>query len=171
MVKNTQSDAGYSAMAHTQARSEIQEVSRPADHPQGVGGRHGLTPTPLRGGGYLQNCTNLKFSRRDPRLDDLAAMKMPQVFIRIAEQIGVDALMVLWRELDNSPEVSRASNGMILLRLRPFNSWQRHMRDQHIRMLGASGRTPAQIQQALMEHYKIKLTTGRISRILNKSHD
>ncbi|QZA80887.1 hypothetical protein [Deefgea piscis] len=98
-------------------------------------------------------------------------MKMPPVWLRIAEKIGVDALMVLWRELDGSDDVPRTDNGMLLLRLRPFDSWQRQMRNQHIKMLAAAGRSPAQIRQALMEHYKLSLTTGRIARIINESHE
>lgn len=158
-------------MVDTQERSRKQEVSSPGTQPLGVGGRLGLPhPTP-RGGGYLKNCTGLNFSRRDPRLDDLAAMKMPPVWLRIAEKIGVDALMVLWRELDSSDDVRRTDNGMLLLRLRPFDSWQRQMRNQHIKMLAAAGRSPAQIRQALMEHYKLSLSIGRIARIINESHD
>ncbi len=152
-----------------QVRSAFREVSREELGSLGVGGRHRRSALGLGGGGYLQNCTGFKLLPRDPRLDNLDKMGLQPFWLRVAEKIGVDAFLEMWREVDRADDVPRTDTGMLLLRCRPFKSWQRYQRDLHIKALAAKGASSLQIQAAMKEHYAISLSNDRISKIISKA--
>jgi len=131
----------------------------------GVGGRHGHCPTPSGGGGYLNNCDTFKVPEgADPRLLDLAEMRMPEVWLRVAEAVGVDAFLEIWRLLDES-DVPQTDNGMLLLRMRRYQSWQRHERNRYIRALAQSGVPLADIQGRLRANLGETLSIDAIARV------
>ncbi len=155
--------------AEHQKRSTMDELSTNGPRRPGVGGRQRPLHPPPRGGGYLNNCNASEV--RDPRLDDLAAAHMPAALLRIAERIGVDAFLEVWRELDKSEDLPRTDNGMILLRFRPYKSWLTYQRNRYILALHDAGRRPSQIKQALLDSYNIVLTPRHITRIIKSQAD
>ncbi|WP_169741334.1 hypothetical protein [Andreprevotia chitinilytica] len=96
---------------------------------------------------------------------------MPAALLRIAERIGVDAFLEVWRELDKSEDLPRTDNGMILLRFRPYKSWLTYQRNRYILALHDAGRRPSQIKQALLDSYNIVLTPRHITRIIKSQAD
>ena len=76
----------------------------------GVGARHGHPAPQAGGGGYqgtrgVSKFANFAFGDRDPRIDELRTMGLQARWIRIAEAIGVDAFLAMWRILDSYPSV------------------------------------------------------------------
>lgn len=109
---------------------------------QGVGGRQADPPASPGGGGYQNICTVLNFcatagteKKRDPRLDELGAMGLPRTWMRVAEAVGFDAFLQMWRILD--ADESLHDGNMIQAAIRPYRSYLRFQRNRYIETLAA----------------------------------
>lgn len=134
---------------------------------QGVGGRQATSPLAGRGGGYPGICTASNFENctaRDPRLDELVVMGQPAYLIRVAEGIGFDAYMVMWRILDAELSI-RTDEGAIALRLRPFRSYLRFQRNRYIEALCGAGLEVREIQLAVRKRLSEHISIRHISRL------
>lgn len=120
------------------------------------------------GGGYQDNCTLLKFSapekKRDPRLDELADMGLQQVWLQVAQEIGVDNFLKIWRILD-SDSSNIGDDGRILIALRGYGGYLRFQRNRYIEALTDQGLNPLQIKERLQKQLSEKISTRHISRI------
>lgn len=139
-----------------------------ATPPDGVGDRHAPIDRPPWGGGYLNKCTILKFGdsekKRDPRLLELAAMGLQQVWLQVAEEVGVDNFLKIWRILDT--DISNIGNdGRILVPLRGYAGYLRFQRNRYIEALTEEGFSPNQIKDRLQAQLCEKISTRHISRI------
>lgn len=137
---------------------------------EGVGGRQGDPATRSRGGGYLDNCTPSNFGQgaeknRDPRLDELEIMGLQRIWIAIAEEIGVDNFMRMWRILD-SDTGSHADDGRLLIPIRRFSTYLRYQRNRYIEALVGMGLSPRQIREHLQRQLCEKLSIRNILRII-----
>lgn len=152
------------------SRCELADLAL-LDHPdpRGVGGRRAPgTPSP-GGGGYLDICSGLKLlpgenHDRDPRLDELRAMGLPSVWLRIAAAVGVDAFLATWRILDAEPAF-RSDDGDLDIRMRSFRSYLRYQRNRYIEALCSAGMTAKEIQEAVHRHLCERISIRHISRI------
>lgn len=168
-------------------RSERGEIARGAvDLPQadlfgdGVGAWQGEAAHPGRGGEYLNNCAPANFSapgrlsapgekkRNDPRLDELARIGLPGVWLRIAERVGFDTWLDLWRMLSEDDSV-RHDGGSRLPKLRCFSAYFRFQRNQYIRALAAQGAPPLQIQASLRRQLGEELDITNVKRIARRN--
>lgn len=133
----------------------------------GVGGRQGDSPTPGRGGGYQDSCTVLEFSRRapadDPRLDELRRIGLQRVWIEVAQRIGVDAFLEVWRVLDADP--SSYTGGRLVVPLRLYRSYLRFQRNRYIEALSARGLSPREIQRRVQQQLCESVSLRNIHRI------
>ncbi|UGA37565.1 hypothetical protein JOS77_26940 [Chromobacterium haemolyticum] len=77
---------------------------------------------------------------RDPRLDDLRRMGMHHSWQRVAEEIGMDAFLAMWRILDAEEQWHHSAGGMEV-RLRRYRSYEQYQRDAYILQLAESGET------------------------------
>lgn len=145
----------------------------PRRDPQGVGGRQ-LTPaSPAGGGGYLDICSTRKFPRlvtaadvRDPRLDELERMGLQRHWLNVAEAIGVDAFLVMWRTLDAEPSLWMDPPGSgMRIRLRRYESFLRYQRNRHIEALYALGLTSEEIRARIAENIGEILSERHIDRL------
>lgn len=138
----------------------------------GVGARHAATPLPTGGGGYPETCTVFEFSARppeskkngDPRLDELARMGLQRVWMDVAEEIGVDAFLAVWRILDADPS-ARHKEGFLQLNLKLYRSYLRYQRNRYIEALAARGLKPLEIQRSLVRQLCESVSLRHISRI------
>jgi len=129
------------------------------DHPilplqHGVGGRQPDSHPPGQGGGYQDICTVLNFcagaaaeKKRDRRLDELHAMGLPRINLQVAEAIGFDAFMKLWRILDADESIHK--DRMIEFPIRPYRSYLRFQRNRYIETLAALGVPSSVIRELL----------------------
>lgn len=141
----------------------------------GVGGRRPGPRIPGGGGGYLGGCSTPKISRprlvsssdvRDPRLDELARMGLQRHWLNVAEAIGVDAFLVMWRVLDAEQSLWRDPPGAgLLIRLRRYESYLRFQRNRYIEALHANGLTSEQIRGSVASNIGENLSERHIDRL------
>lgn len=143
----------------------------------GVGARQARSSTPARGGGYLQTCIPPDFSnsgasgaekkRGDPRMDELRAIGLPSVWMRIAERVGFDAWMDIWRMVSEEEGV-RHDGGARLPKLREYSAYLRYQRNLYIEDLARLGYTPKMIQEALRKNLREFLDISNINKIARR---
>ena len=140
----------------------------------GVGGRQPDPPPSPRGGGYQDNCTVLNFAQKnsakkcDPRLDELREMGLQRVWLEVAENIGVDAFLQVWRILDADAS-NMADDGRRLVPMRSYSCYERYQRNRYIEALDALGFTHNAIRDRLQHNLGEKLSTRHISRFSKRA--
>ena len=138
---------------------------------QGVGGRQGYTPPLAGGGGYQDICSVLNFDpttepkKRDPRLEELRQMGLQRMWLDVAEEIGVDALLKMWRILDQDKS-SIGDDGRLLVPLRSYSTYIRYQRNRYIESLAGMGMKPREIQQKLNAQLCEQISIRHISRLI-----
>ena len=135
---------------------------------QGVGARQGDLFPDAGGGGYLNECTTSKVWEA-AKIRELMDMGLPSVWIRVAESIGYDNFLQLWRILDTAAElreIRRSENeSMIEVQLRRYTSFKRYQRNRFIEALASNGLPNAAIQHAVKQHLGEKLDRSHIRRL------
>lgn len=138
---------------------------------EGVGGRQADLFPSEGGGGYLDECTTSKVLEK-AKLRELSDMGLPAIWIRVAESIGYDNFLQLWRILDTAAElreIRRSENeSMIEVQLRRFSSFQRYQRNRWIEELAQNGLPNAAIQQAVKQRLGEKLDRSHIRRLATR---
>lgn len=163
-------------MKRNEKRSSEHRNGRRCTHTQdmfGGAGARQTNPTPQPGGGEYQNiCTVLNFDasaaekKRDPRLEELRQMGLQRIWCDVAEVIGVDALLKMWRILDSDPE-SIGDNGRLILPLCRYSTFLRYQRNRYIETLADMGVKPREIQRILKSQLCEEISLRHISRLSN----
>lgn len=145
-------------------------VCRDAD---GVGGRQGQAHPPARGGGSPDNCTKIEFTiggqkkiGADPRLDELRDMGMRPRWLYLAEQIGVDAFLTMWRLLDENPPNMPGST--VYVSMPRFTRFLRYQRNRFIESLVQEGLQAPEIQRRVKRDLCEDISVRHIDRISEK---
>lgn len=159
-------------------RSSSLQTATPLDS-QGVGGnrvggRHAPPAPPTMGGGYLDNCTTSNFTKkiapekkRDPRLLELQQVGLQPVWLEIAEQVGVDVFLNIWRILDARP-AHFTDEGRVLVPIRRYQIFLRYQRNRYIDTLQSSGLTPREIRELVYKQVGEKMSLRQIERLCSK---
>lgn len=159
----------------SEKRSAVHEIAQGDLFGQGVGARHGDPTDPAPGGEYPNNCNLQNFSNpapapdnkknsRDPRFDDLVRIGIPAVWMRIAERVGFDAWLDIWRMISSDDSV-RHDGGARLPKLRYYSAYSRFQRNRYIQALDAQGVPPQLIQEAVYRNLGEELDITNITRI------
>ncbi len=93
-------------------------------------------------------------------------MGVSDAWLRIAEAIGPENFLVMWRMADSEP-VFRVTGGAIergylQMRLRPFKAWMRYQRNRFIETLAAERKTPTEIQEAVEQQLRERISRRHI---------
>ncbi|MDP3715575.1 MAG: hypothetical protein Q8R21_04105 [Burkholderiales bacterium] len=91
--------------------------------------------------------------------------------MRVAETIGADAFLALWRIADSDPAFRAGGameRGYLQLRLRPWRSWERFQRNRYIETLAASGMSPSDIQAAVKLNLLEHISERHISTLMKR---
>lgn len=142
-------------------------------HPtEGVGGRQAPSAPRHRGGGYLDICSSTNFAapKIDPRLRELTEMGMPAVWLSVAQEIGVDAFLKMWRILDKEQSMLSESESLIEIKMRRYRSYQRYIRNRYVEELFASKLSKREIRERLHQQLGEKTSISNITRVLRKRH-
>lgn len=143
----------------------------------GVGARREDPPGPPQGGGYLTTCSAQNFGLSglpknfapDPRIADLRAMGLAQVWLDVVAAIGVDAFLALWRIVDAHP-ANWHDSGTLRMSIRRYKSFLRSQRNRYIEALGRS--RPAlsieEIRRRVNIAFGENLSTNHLSDILRR---
>lgn len=137
--------------------------SDPESVQAGVGGRRAASARPAGGGGYLHGCTASEL-RQDVRLRELAEIGLSATWLGVAQILGYDAFVAMWRHLSSEPAL-RNDDDQIELRLRPFRSYERYQRNRYIDTLVAAGLKPSQIHEMVRRELGEELSFRHIDRL------
>lgn len=93
-------------------------------------------------------------------------------WLRIAEAIGADAFLAMWRIADSEPAFRTVGGaeerGYLQMRLRPFKAWHRYQRNRYIEALAAAGKSVAEIRAAVALNLCEEISPRHISTIRKK---
>lgn len=159
----------------SEKRSDTHEIAQGDLFGGGVGARQGDQGDPGTGGEYLNNCDLPNFSfpapapdaekkRRDPRFDELEKIGLPAVWLRIAERVGFDTWLDLWRMLSEDASV-RHDGGARLPKIRCYSAYTRYQRNRYVRALAQQGIPLSEIQRSLRKNLGEHLDITNILRI------
>jgi len=135
----------------------------PPPSPPRVGGRRRRSAAPGGGGGYLNGCTPSGV-RQDLRLRELAEIGLSATWLSVAQLLGYDQFVAMWRLLSADPAL-RNDDGQIELRLRPFRAFERYQRNRYIATLVQSGIRPSEIHQMVKADLGESLSHRHIKRL------
>lgn len=147
--------------------------------PPGVGGRQAPPPSPLIRGGYQDICNVFEFdvgvkkiAAGDPRLGELASMGLPDYWLQVADYLGVDAFLGMWRILDanrNSIPVSKSSGANSMApTLRTYSNYLRFQKNRFVETLAAQGIEPKEIQSRVATQLCETISIVHIRRLTQK---
>lgn len=143
---------------------------------EGVGARQGGSGTGPGGGGYLDICTTPESpkkkaappqkngARRDPRLVDLESIGLKSVWLDVAEEIGVDSFLRVWRIIDADPCCDYGGS-TLRVNIPLYRVFLRFQRNQYIRDLAARKNSPRAIQRRLLRQFGEMVSLRHIKRI------
>ena len=163
----------------SEKRSGAGEIAQGDLFGLGVGVRQGLVGDAGLGGEYLNNCDLPNFSnpapapgvekkRRDPRFEELERIGLPRVWLRIAERVGFDTWLDIWRILSDDESV-RHDGGARLPKLRCYSAYSRYQRNRYIEALAAQGMPLGAIHRALLENLRESLDVTNIKKIAKRA--
>lgn len=159
---------------------------------KGVGVRRSPSPPPAGGGGYQKNRdffeirpgvkkvdapisairADLK-QHVDPRLAELAAMGLADYWLQVAEYLGVDAFLGMWRILDansrNIPQTKGNGGNSMSPSLRPYSGYLRFQKNRFVENLAAQGVPPKEIQKRVQQQLCETISIVHIWRLSNKN--
>lgn len=154
-------------------------------HEQGVGGRQAIGHGTAGGGGYLNECTPSELRQRplkknfanfpansqlDPReaalLSELDAMGLSRVMLQIAQTIGFDNFMAMWRILDGSYEAMADNDSGIYIRLQRLSAYKRFQRNRFIEAMAAMGMSRPEISSSVKRDLGEKVSDRHIRRLM-----
>jgi len=152
-------------------RSSIDEMLALVSMAEGVGARHEKTPAPNLGGGYQNNCNTselpVRGGWRDPRIFELEEMGLSDLWLSIADEIGVDAFYRMWRILDSNNDAGAVTNKKLLVPR--FTTFVRYQRDKLIKYLAKQGHSKKEIQQILKRQFSIEISGRSLCRIISEN--
>lgn len=154
-------------MDDIQKRSSDQPAAALHAPAQGVGGRQPSPPTPLQGGGYQDIRTILNFCAGDMRIEDLKKMGLPARHLQLAEAMGIDAYLAMWRFVGSSVDFLNRC-GYVELKMRPYKSFLRYQRNRLIQSLAGAGLLRSEIRRILKSDLGENLSTRHISRVIRR---
>lgn len=141
-----------------------------------VGGRQTSPAPPPRGGGYLDVCTAAKRREKsraakksgaeDPRMHELRRIGLSRLWLDIAETIGVDTFLLVWRLLDADPCTHQDYGSTLRIRLHSYATYMRYQRNRFIESLERQGKSPREIQRIILRDLGEKLSDRHIKRLL-----
>jgi hypothetical protein len=76
---------------------------------------------------------------RDPRLDELETMGLRRSLIEVAEKIGVDNFLLMWRTLDADQRYSHHNPSVLRIHVPRYQSYLRYHRNRYIESLFRAG--------------------------------
>lgn len=110
-----------------------------------VGARHKKHHPPQERGGYPGVCTGSEKSSSDPRLNELRDIGLAYHWLRVAETIGVDAFLDMWRVLDENNLGRVGLREPVRIRVPLFDRWTKHQRNCLIESLSSENLSPEAI--------------------------
>ena len=94
-------------------------------------------------------------------------MGLARAWLRVAEEIGVDAFHRVWKILDEEGQEEAPGQG-IRICIRRYHSYLRYQRNRFIEALFAEGKSEAEIRRRVREELCEEISPRHISRICRR---
>lgn len=96
---------------------------------------------------------------------------MPMAVIHLAERIGVDPFLEMWRVLDGDMWFRDWRNGYeaVCLRLWRYRWYERYQRNRYIETLIDAGMGYAQVAEAVRARMGEKMTPGNVRKVSKRA--
>lgn len=139
------------------------------------GARQAPPTPPAGGGGYLSTCGFQNFepdTASDPRFAELKSLGLPAAWLIVAESVGVDAFLEIWRRLSSeefSEYVRRDTGGTRMPTLRSFDSWLRYQRNRYVAALAKRGMTTEEVRRAVQRNLRESLDDRHVFKLMKKA--
>lgn len=136
-----------------------------------VGGRQSDPHPCPGGGGYLDTCSILNFrargaqKKRDPRLDELHQIGLQRVWLDVAETIGIDSFLAMWRILDTTFQSTADDSGRIKVPMRAYRSYLKFQRNRYINTLTAMGLSAQEVREKVRQQLCESISLRHINRL------
>lgn len=147
----------------------VTDASR--SHCAPLGARHEAPPPPAAGGGSRDECNGSDFDvrpARDARIDELRRSGVGRVWLTVADAIGYEAFLVVWRTLAAQPEVADERHRVYVPR---WHSFLRYQRNLLVRTLARSGATPEEIQAAVAKEVGEMMSRTHVCRLVKAAEN
>lgn len=157
-------------MPEDRKRSSIERMQ---PGPAGVGARHKGSPPDSQGAGYLDVCMKSrpegsKNRARDPRIDELREHGVSWRWIAIAEAIGYDNFVIMWRMATALfADSDRERPSMVRILMPHVRKLDRIQRDSMISTL-KDHCDPDEIRDELERTMSIMLSRRQVCRIIKR---
>ncbi|TCS35843.1 hypothetical protein EDC30_109142 [Paucimonas lemoignei] len=100
-------------------------------------------------------------------------MGLADYWLQVAEYLGVDAFLGMWRILDanrnNIPQAKRNGGDSMSPILRPYSGYLRFQKNRFVEQLAAQGLKPKEIQQRVQQQLCENISIVHIWRLSNKN--
>ena len=148
------------------SNNEMTAVTPGTGRPDGAGARHEPITPPDWGGEYLDICDisdfdfTAKIRKNDPRIKALRDMGIGEKWLRIADTIGYESFMAVWKILSED-DINK-------VRVPKFSTYQRFYRNQIIKWLISNGMRYDQIRKYIKKNLREDVSLRHIYRIGDK---
>lgn len=145
---------------------------------EGVGARHAGVPPLAEGGGYLSSCSASgaplgaappaagdQLVERDPRIEELRLMGVRPLWVKVADRVGFEAFIEVWRTLSDNQELLDERNRITVPTFLTYHWFQRN---QVIRSLAGEGLRPSEISERMTRVHKRQVSTAVVRRTLRR---
>lgn len=95
---------------------------------------------------------------------ELAEIGLSATWLSVAQLLGYDAFVEMWRQLSSDPAL-RNDDDQIELRLRPIRALERYQRNRYIATLVQAGIKPSQIHELVRSDLGERLSLRHIKRL------
>lgn len=120
------------------------------------------------GGEYLEMCGAQNFCPdADPRFADLRRIGLPRAWLMVAETIGFDAWLEVWRRI-SADESLLHDGGQRMPKLRSFDAYLRFQRNRYIDALAARGMSVPQVARAVARNLREPLDEKHVAKIMRR---
>lgn len=138
-----------------------------------AGARRAGDAGPAGGGGYRNICgsENVRAAapNRDPRLSELEKVGLPRLWLAVAERVGFDAWLDVWRMLSADRARDREEGGLRMPKLRDFEAYLRFQRNRYIEALARQGAEPAEIRKLVEKNLGERLDESHVERLVRSA--
>lgn len=161
-----------------QTRNTNEGIHGSTPSQQGVGARHEDALVPQQGGGYLSSCSASgaplgaaapaagdQLVERDPRIEELRLMGVRPLWVKVADRVGFEAFIEVWRTLSDNQELLDERNRITVPTFLTYHWFQRN---QVIRSLAGEGLRPSEISERMTRVHKRQVSTAVVRRTLRR---
>lgn len=96
-------------------------------------------------------------------------MGLSSVWLQIADMIGYDTFVAIWRFVDAQPELRDDSN-QIALTLRQYRTFERYQRNRYVETLVVAGLNASQIHAMVNKELREGLTFRHVKRLIAQAN-